>query len=84
MSSDKISINKKLVWCIASIAATGGLLFGFDTGVISGALLFLKQDFKLSSGAQEWVVSAVLLGCIAGSAVSGSLVDQLGRRRSII
>jgi len=84
MNSERIQANKLFIWFIASIAATGGLLFGFDTGVISGALLFLKQDFNLSSGLQEWVVSAVLIGCIAGAAISGRLVDQWGRRRSII
>ena len=84
MNSERIQVNKSFVWFIASVAATGGLLFGFDTGVISGALLFLKQDFNLSSGVEEWVVSAVLIGCIAGAAISGRLVDQWGRRRSII
>jgi SP family galactose:H+ symporter-like MFS transporter len=78
------NINKKLVFVISAVAATGGLLFGFDTGVISGALLFLKEDFLLDSKGQEWVVSSVLLGCILGAAVSGRLVDVLGRRKAII
>ncbi len=77
-------INKRLVFAIAAVAATGGLLFGFDTGVISGALLFLKKDFSLNAEAQEWVVSAVLLGCIAGAALSGRMVDILGRKKAII
>jgi len=78
------SLNSRLVFIIAAIAATGGLLFGFDTGVISGALLFIKKDFALNASMQEWVVSAVLLGCIFGALVSGRMVDILGRRISII
>lgn len=77
-------INKRLIFIIAGVAATGGLLFGFDTGVISGALLFLKKDFALSAQGQEWVVSAVLLGCIVGAAASGRMVDIFGRKTSII
>ncbi|WP_243547098.1 sugar porter family MFS transporter [Pseudodesulfovibrio tunisiensis] len=76
--------SKTLLVTIAGIAATGGLLFGFDTGVISGALLFIRQDFSLGPTAQEWVVSAVLLGCIAGAATSGRIADTLGRRKVII
>jgi len=84
MTSNSDGINKKLVFIIAAVAATGGLLFGFDTGVISGALLFLKKDFGLDPHAQEWVVSAVLLGCITGAIASGKMVDALGRRKAII
>lgn len=82
--NDASGINKPIVFTIAAVAATGGLLFGFDTGVISGALLFLKQDFNLTPHAQEWVVSAVLVGCVIGCAASGRLVDLLGRRVAII
>lgn len=84
MPDSAIRINKRLIFMIAGVAASGGLLFGFDTGVISGALLFLKKDFALTPHAQEWVVSAVLLGCIAGAALSGRLVDVLGRKTAII
>ena len=76
--------NNRLLFTIAAMAAMGGLLFGYDTGVISGALLFLREDFSLDAKAQEWVVSVVLLGCIAGAAISGNVVDRLGRRRVII
>ena len=50
---------------ISIIAAIGGLLFGFDTGVISGALLYLKKDLHANSVAQEWIVSVLLLGAIS-------------------
>ena len=69
---------------IASVAAICGLLFGFDTGVISGALLFLKTDFSLSPWWEGVVTSAVLAGACAGAGFSGRLTDRLGRRRMVI
>jgi MFS family permease len=72
------------VYVVAAIAAVGGLLFGYDTGVISGALLFIKQDFHLSAFLQEVVVSAVLLGATLGAISGGRLADTVGRRRLLI
>jgi SP family sugar:H+ symporter-like MFS transporter len=64
--------------------ALGGILFGYDTGVISGAILFIQKDFGLSSFLQGAVVAALLLGAMVGSAVAGPLTDRLGRRNLII
>ena len=64
--------NKSLVIVIAAIASTGGLLFGFDTGVISGALPFLKESWDLTTGQQEIVTTAVLVGAVLGSRVEVS------------
>lgn len=64
----------------ASIAALGGLLFGYDTSVISGAMLFFQHTFHLTDVQLEWAVSAVLLGAMAGSALGGRLTDLWGRR----
>lgn len=72
------------VYLVAIVAAIGGFLFGYDTGVISGALLFLKQDFALTSTQQEVAVSSVLIGCLLGSLVGGRLSDWLGRRKTLI
>ncbi len=83
MASDERTQYSKLVYIVSAIAATGGLLFGFDTGVISGALLFLKKEFGLSSLGQEIVVSAVLIGAIIGSAASGRITDLFGGKRVI-
>lgn len=72
------------VYTISAFAALAGLLFGYDTGVISGAILFIRKDFVLSSGSTEIIVSAVLLGALIGSGVSGKITDILGRRKVLI
>lgn len=72
------------VLLIAIVAATGGLLFGFDTGVISGALPFLKQYWALTDKTVEWVTTTVLLGAVLGAIGSGKLSDLLGRKKMII
>ncbi len=69
---------------ITSVAALSGILFGYDTGVISGAILFIKTDFQLTPQTNGVVVSAVLLGALLGAIVSGRLVDHLGRKRLLI
>lgn len=69
------------------IAGIGGLLFGYDTGVISGALLYIKDDFeavKRSSFLQETIVSMALVGAIIGAAVGGWINDAYGRKRATI
>ncbi len=76
--------TSKFVCIVAAVAALGGLLFGFDTGVISGAILFIRKSFQLDHVGQEFVVSAVLWGCIIGAGFSGGLTDRFGRRRIII
>jgi len=62
------------VYLVGFIAALGGLLFGYDTGVISGAQGFIKKQFHLTSTTQEIAVSAVLIGTIIGAAFGGKLV----------
>ncbi|WP_239644108.1 MFS transporter [Oenococcus oeni] len=64
--------------------ALGGLLFGYDTGVISGAILFIEKQLHLDSWQQGWVVSAVLLGAILGAAVIGPMSDRFGRRKLVL
>src|SRR5271154_5265446 len=72
------------VYISAAIAALGGLLFGYDTGVISGAELFLKNDFTLSTVALEIIVSGVLAGAAVGALLGGRMADLFGRRRLLI
>jgi len=69
---------------IAATAALGGLLFGYDTGVISGALLFLREAFHLSSLMLGVVTSIALAGAAGGAAVAGLLADRFGRRPILI
>ncbi|MEA2429365.1 MAG: hypothetical protein QOF37_2993 [Thermoleophilaceae bacterium] len=64
--------------------ALGGLLFGYDTGVISGAVLFIKKDFHASAFVQGAIVASLLLGAMIGAASAGRLSDRLGRKRLII
>jgi MFS transporter, SP family, galactose:H+ symporter len=76
--------HKGRILLIALVAATGGLLFGFDTGVISGALPFLRQNWQLTDGDIEWVTTSVLIGALLGAIFSGKLSDSIGRKRMII
>ena len=69
---------------IAGVAALGGLLFGYDTGVISGALLFIREALALSPTMQGIVVAIVLAGAAIGAAIAGTLSDRFGRRRVIL
>ncbi len=69
---------------IAITAALGGLLFGYDTGVISSALLFVRTVFHLSTAGQSIVAGIVLVGAVLGAMVAGSLSDRFGRRPVIL
>jgi sugar porter (SP) family MFS transporter len=75
---------KGFVYYAVAIAALGGLLFGYDTGVISGAILFIKTQFHLSSTMEEIVVSSVLVGAVFGATLGGALTDRFGRRSLIL
>ncbi len=81
-SSDKGSHG--YVFLVSIVAALGGLLFGFDTAVIAGALGFLKEHFQLSSFWEGWAVSAVLVGCVFGASFAGTLSDRYGRKKILI
>jgi len=66
------------------VAALGGLLFGYDTAVISGAIGFLKDHFHLSPAWKAWAASSALVGCIIGVSIAGVLSDWLGRKKVLI
>jgi len=70
----------RFVFAAAAFAALGGLLFGYDTGVISGALIFIRTQFGLSTFQQELLVSIVLVGAAVGALSGGRLADVFGRR----
>lgn len=69
---------------ICMTVALGGLLFGFDTAVISGVIGLIKTQFSLSTVLEGWLVSSGLAGCIIGVLVTGILSDRIGRKRTIL
>src|SRR5437588_2578720 len=73
------------IWTVSSVAALGGLLFGYDWVVIGGAKPFYEKFFQLAAPAQQgWAMSCALVGCLAGALLSGGLSDRLGRKRLLI
>lgn len=77
-SKKKISSYVILISCAAAL---GGLLFGYDTAVISGAVGFLQIKFSLTSAEVGWVTSCILIGCAIGVSVAGVLSDLFGRKK---
>jgi SP family galactose:H+ symporter-like MFS transporter len=84
MKDEALSEVRGLVYVAVGVAAIGGLLFGYDTGVISGAILFIKHQFSLSAAMEEIVVSSVLAGAVVGSVLGGALTDRFVRRTMIM
>ena len=75
---------KGYVILISIVAALGGLLFGFDTAVISGTINFIQPYFGLSEAELGWTVSSLLFGCIAGVFFAGKAGDQYGRKKVLM
>jgi MFS transporter, SP family, arabinose:H+ symporter len=80
----KLDRNPYFICAISSVAALGGLLFGFDTAVISGAIPSLQALFSLDEYALGWAVSSILIGCALGAVVAGKLADRFGRRLTLM
>ncbi|MGZ9586000.1 sugar porter family MFS transporter [Paenibacillus marinisediminis] len=74
----------KFVILVSIVAALGGLLFGFDTAVVSGAVGFMKEHFALNEVQVGWAVSCLIVGCIAGAASAGVLGDKFGRKKVLM
>ena len=72
------------LYVIAVVASLGGLLSGYDTGVISGALLFINETWDLTDFTQGFLVSSVLIGAVIGAATNGVMADIFGRKKIII
>jgi SP family arabinose:H+ symporter-like MFS transporter len=76
----KTGLSRRFLAFLSMTAALGGLLFGFDISIITGAGPFLKQHFNLDDLRLGWAFSSLLFGCILGSVVAGRLTDLFGRR----
>jgi len=76
--------QRLLLAIISATAAIGGLLFGYDTGVISGAILFIKKQYTTSTLQEELIISMVSLGAIFGALSGGPLCDRLGRKKIVL
>jgi len=77
-------MNLRYVLFLACTAALGGLLFGFDVAIITGAGPFLTRHFALSDISLGWAFSSLLFGCVLGSFAAGRLTDRLGRKRMLV
>jgi sugar porter (SP) family MFS transporter len=84
MIATAMGTRRAWVYMISAVAGLAGLLFGFDTAVINGALPFLRDEFRLSDLQVELVAGALLVGCIGGAGLAGFVSDRLGRRRALI
>ncbi|MDD2381135.1 MAG: sugar porter family MFS transporter [Mariniphaga sp.] len=79
-----MKINYSYLLTISMVTALGGLLFGFDISVISGAIPFLQEFFGLNETLKGWVVSSALIGCIIGASYTGRLGDRFGRKKILL
>jgi sugar porter (SP) family MFS transporter len=76
--------SARYLYLPAMVAAIGGLLFGFDTAVINGAIVFIKQQFGLSDSQTEIAASSLLLGCVVGASVAAFTSDRFGRKKVLL
>lgn len=76
--------NTVYIYLVACLSAIGGFLFGYDTGIISGAMIFIRDEFQLNELWQESIVSSTLLAAWIFSMLSGSLTDHFGRKPVIL
>ena len=77
-------MNSVFIWKVSLIAGLGGILYGFDMGIIAAALIFVRSTFSLSTQMEEVVVSVVLIGAMLGAVVGGTFADRTGRRATLV
>jgi len=77
-------VNRGFILRISSIAGLGGVLYGYDMGIIAAAAIFVKRAFSLSTLLEELVVSIVLIGAMIGAIVGGAIADRIGRRATLV
>jgi sugar porter (SP) family MFS transporter len=84
ISTVRPSVNSFFVAKVSLIAGLGGILYGFDMGIIAAALIFVRSTFSLSTQMEEVVVSVVLIGSMLGAVVGGTAADRFGRRTILL
>ena len=77
-------VRRGFIWKVSFIAGLGGVLYGFDMGVIAAALIFVRDSFSLSTRMEEVVVSVVLVGAMSGALAGGAIADIIGRRATLL
>ena len=77
-------VKSGFIWRVSLIAGLGGILYGFDMGIIAAALIFVRSTFALSTRMEETVVSVVLVGAMLGAIVGGMVADRIGRRATLL
>lgn len=84
MNTETSNRTAKIIVLIATMCALSGVLYGYNLGVIAGAILFIVEDFRLSPTLKEVAISASLFGAMFGAIAGGKLADWIGRRQTII
>ncbi len=79
-----MTVKNLYVYYVSFVATIGGLLFGFDTAIIAGGLVYLKDFFALDAVQEGWAVGSALVGCIIGAAVAGVVSDAIGRKKVLV
>lgn len=79
-----MTTQMKFIYQCTLVAALGGLLFGYDTAVVAGAIGFIEEKYQLSPAMTGWAASCALIGCMIGAMVAGGLSDKLGRRKVLM
>jgi len=79
-----LRVNRAFLLRVSSIAALGGVLYGYDMGIIAAAVIFVKRSFALSTFMEELVVSIVLIGAMIGAITAGAIADRIGRRATLV
>ncbi|MEO1253253.1 MAG: sugar porter family MFS transporter [Bacteroidota bacterium] len=82
--NQQASNNKGLILGITIVASLGGLLFGYDTGVINGTQFYFSKYFELDAATKGWVVGSALIGCFVGAIIAGTFSRKYGRKNSLI
>jgi sugar porter (SP) family MFS transporter len=84
MAISQTPVKPRFIWRVSFIAGLGGILYGYDMGIIAAALIYVRDSFALSTRMQEIVVSVVLIGAMLGAIVGGTIADRIGRKATLV